>query len=210
MIVSDFISLVKDGSLHQTTITEASIIKFINIGLIELFSKFNLSNPTEVITLVEGTDEYTLPTNFISTISITTSGEYFRDNFGVITPIQEDVFEVPVNVQGDFNSVFINSKGILTVPLQVTGQTYTLVYRASPVIVTNQSLNTELEILPQYLEPLMLYVTYLGFMQNGGGTATDTNLYLSRYKAAVQELINTGSYQSQYTLDNKFYNRGFV
>lgn len=210
MIVSDFISLVKDGSLHQTTITEASIIKFINIGLIELFSKFNLSNPTEVITLVEGTDEYTLPTNFISTISITTSGEYFRDNFGVITPIQEDVFEVPVNVQRDFNSVFINSKGILTVPLQVTGQTYTLVYRASPVIVTNQSLNTELEILPQYLEPLMLYVTYLGFMQNGGGTATDTNLYLSRYKAAVQELINTGSYQSQYSLDNKFYNRGFV
>lgn len=210
MIVSDFISLVKDGSLHQTTITEASIIKFINIGLIELFSKFNLSNPTEVITLVEGTDEYTLPTNFISTISITTSGEYFRDNLGVITPIQEDVFEVPVNVQGDFNSVFINSKGILTVPLQVTGQTYTLVYRASPVIVTNQSLNTELEILPQYLEPLMLYVTYLGFMQNGGGTPTDTNLYLSRYKAAVQELINTGSYQSQYTLDNKFYNRGFV
>lgn len=210
MIVSDFISLVKDGSLHQTTITEASIIKFINIGLIELFSKFNLSNPTEVITLVEGTDEYTLPTNFISTISITTSGEYFRDNFGVITPIQEETFEVPVNVQGDFNSVFINSKGILTVPLQVIGQTYTLVYRASPVIVTNQSLNTELEILPQYLEPLMLYVTYLGFMQNGGGTATDTNLYLSRYKAAVQELINTGSYQSQYTLDNKFYNRGFV
>lgn len=210
MIVSDFISLVKDGSLHQTTITEASIIKFINIGLIELFSKFNLSNPTEVITLVEGTDEYTLPTNFISTISITTSGEYFRDNFGVITPIQKETFEVPVNVQGDFNSVFINSKGILTVPLQVTGQTYTLVYRASPVIVTNQSLNTELEILPQYLEPLMLYVTYLGFMQNGGGTATDTNLYLSRYKAAVQELINTGSYQSQYSLDNKFYNRGFV
>lgn len=210
MIVSDFISLVKDGSLHQTTITEASIIKFINIGLIELFSKFNLSNPTEVITLVEGTDEYTLPTNFISTISITTSGEYFRDNFGVITPIQEETFEVPVNVQGDFNSVFINSKGILTVPLQVIGQTYTLVYRASPVIVTNQSLNTELEILPQYLELLMLYVTYLGFMQNGGGTATDTNLYLSRYKAAVQELINTGSYQSQYSLDNKFYNRGFV
>lgn len=210
MLVSEFISLVKEGSLNQTTITEASIIKFINIGLIELFSKFNLNNPTEVITLVEGTDEYTLPTNFISTISITTSGEYFRDNFGVITPIQEETFEVPINVQGDFNSVFINSKGILTVPLQVTGQTYTLVYRASPVIVTNQSLNTELEILPQYLEPLMLYVTYLGFMQNGGGTATDTNLYLSRYKAAVQELINTGSYQSQYTLDNKFYNRGFV
>ena len=210
MLVSDFISLVKEGSLNQTTVTEASIIKFINIGLIELFSKFNLSNPTEVITLVEGTNEYALPDDFISIISITTSGEYFRDNLGVITPILDNIFDVPVNVQGDYNSVFVNSKLVLTVPLQVTGQTYSLVYRASPVTVTDQTLDEELEILPQYLEPLMLYVTYLGFMQNGGGTPTDTNLYLSRYKAAVQELINTGSYQSQYTLDNKFYNRGFV
>jgi hypothetical protein len=56
----------------------------------------------------------------------------------------------------------------------------------------------------------MLYVTYLGFMQNGGGTATDTNLYLSRYKAAIQELINTGDYLNQYKLDNKFFSRGFV
>lgn len=210
MLVSDFISLVKEGSLNQTTITEANIIKFINIGLIELYSKFNLSNPTEVITLVEGTDEYALPDDFISVISITTSGEYFRNSLGDITPIQDDTFDVPVNVQGDFNSVFINSKLVLTVPLQVTGQTYTLVYRASPITVTAQTLNEELSILPQYLEPLMLYVTYLGFMQNGGGTPTDTNLYLSRYKAAVQELINAGSYQSQYSLDNKFYNRGFV
>jgi len=210
MLVSDFISLVKEGSLSQTTVSEASIIKFINIGLIELFSKFNLSNTTEVITLVEGTDEYALPDDFISVISITTSGQYFRDNLGVITPILTTTFDVPVNVQGDYNSVFINSKLLLTVPLQVTGQTYTLVYRASPATVTDQTLDEELEILPQYLEPLMLYVTYLGFMQNGGGTPTDTNLYLSRYKDAIQELINTGSYQSQYTLDNKFYDRGFV
>ena len=210
MLVSDFISLVKEGSLSQTTVSETSVIKFINIGLIELFSKFNLSNTTEVITLVEGTDEYALPDDFISVISITTSGQYFRDNLGVITPILTTTFDVPVNVQGDYNSVFINSKLLLTVPLQVTGQTYTLVYRASPATVTDQTLDEELEILPQYLEPLMLYVTYLGFMQNGGGTPTDTNLYLSRYKDAIQELINTGSYQSQYTLDNKFYDRGFV
>ena len=154
MLVSDFISLVKEGSLSQTTVSEASIIKFINIGLIELFSKFNLSNPTEIITLVEGTDEYALPNDFISVISITTSGEYFRDNLGVITPILDNTFDVPVNVQGDYNSVFVNSKSILTVPLQVTGQTYTLVYRASPATVTDQTLGEELEILPQYLEPV--------------------------------------------------------
>jgi hypothetical protein len=210
MLVSDFISLVKEGSLNQTTITEASLIKFINIGLIELFSKFNLSNPTEVITVTEGISEYCLPEEFISVISITTSGEYFRDNLGVIAPITDTTFDVPVNVQGDFNSVFHNSNLVLTVPLQVTGQKYTIVYRAAPTTLTSQMLSSTLDVLPQYLEPLMLYVTYLGFMQNGGGTPTDTNLYLSRYKAAVQELINVGSYQNHYSLDNKFYNRGFV
>lgn len=209
MLVSEFISLVKDGPLHQTTITEASIVKFINIGLVELYSKFNLNNPTEVITLVEGTNEYALPSNFMSVISVTTSGEYFRDSKGNISPIMDDIFEVPINISGDFNSIFFYSKGIVTIPLQVTGQTYSITYRASPVNVTLQTVNSELSIESQFLEPLMLYVTYLGFMQNGGGTPTDTNLYLSRYKAAVQELINTGTYMSHYSLDNKFSNRGF-
>lgn len=210
MLVSEFISLAKDGPLNQTTITDADLLKFTNIGLIELFSKFNLSNPTQEITLIEGTSSYNLNTNFISIISITTPGIYYRNNLGVISPISDDIFNVPVNVQGDFNSVFHNSNLVLTVPLQVTGQKYTIVYRAAPTTLTTQSLNTTLDILPQYIEPLMLYVTYLGFMQNGGGTTTDTNLYLSRYKAAVQELINVGSYQSHYSLDNKFYNRGFI
>lgn len=209
MLVSEFISLVKDGPLHQTTITEASIVKFINIGLVELYSKFNLNNPTEVITLVEGTNEYALPSNFMSVISVTTSGKYFRDSKGIISPIMDDTFEVPINVSGDFNSIFFYSKGIVTIPLQVTGQTYSITYRASPVTVTLQTVNSELSIESQFLEPLMLYVTYLGFMQNGGGTPTDTNLYLSRYKDAVQELINTGTYMSHYSLDNKFSNRGF-
>lgn len=210
MIVSDFISLVKDGSLAQTAITEASVIKFINIGLTELYSKFNLSNKEITITLTEGTDKYLLPSDFMNVFSITTDGIYFRDNLGVITPITEDTFELSVNIHGDYNSVFFNTPGVITVPLQVTGQVLTIVYKTSPVVITDQSLNEEVDIPSQLLEPLMLYVTYLGFMQNGGGTPTDTNLYLSRYKAAVLELTNTGDYLNQYKIDNKFFNRGFV
>lgn len=210
MIVSDFISLVREGSLNQTTVSEASIIKFINIGLTELYVRFNLSNKEVDITLTEGTDKYLLPSDFVNVYSITTSGLYFRDYLGVITPIIDDTFEVPVNIKGDFNSVFFNTPGIITVPLQVTGQVLSITYKASPVVITLQSLEEELDIASQFLEPLMLYVTYLGFMQNGGGTPTDTNLYLSRYNAAILELISTGDYLNQYVLDNKFYNRGFV
>lgn len=210
MIVSDFISLVKDGSLAQTVVTEASIIKFINIGLTEVYSKFNLSNKETTITLTEGTDKYLLPSDFMNVYSVTTDGIYFRDNLGVIVPIIEDTFEASINIHGDFNSVFFNTPGVLTVPIQVTGQVLVIVYKASPVVITDQSLNEEVDIPSQLLEPLMLYITYLGFMQNGGGTATDTNLYLSRYKAAIQELINTGDYLNQYKLDNKFFSRGFV
>ena len=210
MLVSDFISLVKEGSLNQTTVTEASIIKFINIGLIEIYSKFNLSNKEVDITLTEGTDKYLLPSDFVNIYSITTDGLYFRDYLGVITPITDNTFEVPVNIKGDFNSVFFNTPGVITVPLQITGQVLTITYKASPVVITSQSLEEELDVASQFLEPLMLYVTYLGFMQNGGGTPTDTNLYLSRYNTAILELISTGDYLNQYVIDNKFYNRGFV
>jgi hypothetical protein len=216
MKVSEFIDLAITTTLAQTTVTQDSVLKFTNLGLNVLYSKFNLNNKTVLITLVEGTTQYLLPSDCINIESITTPMLYYRNYEGLLGTVIDDndgdidLFDVPVNVNKDTNSVYVNSNNILTVNTPSTGQVLTVVYKASPIKLTTQSLNEELELPSSMLDVLLMYVTYLGFLQNMGGTATDTGLMYQRYTQALQVLVDSGSYEKHFNIDDKFYNRGFV
>jgi len=209
MKASDFITLVKDGSLHQTAVTQDSLIQFINLGLQEVYEKFNLKNKTTTITLTSATS-YTLPTDLTSIDSILSAGQYYRNDLGTIVVLSED-FEVGINVSYDkYNSVFIDDNITLKVPNPIVGQTLTIDYRATPSTVTALTLTTELPLANQYINPLMLYVTYLGFLQNGGANAVDVKSSLALYEKACESILITGNYINSCGLNNKFYDKGFV
>jgi hypothetical protein len=209
MKVNDFITLVKDGSLHQTTVTQDSLIQFINLGLQEVYEKFNLKNKTITITLTSATS-YTLPTDLTSIDSITSPGKYYRNDLGTIIDIIED-FELGINVNYDkYNSVFIDDNIDMKVPNPIVGQILTIDYRATPIAVTALTLTAELPLANQYINPLMLYVTYLGFLQNGGANAVDVRASLSLYDKVCEAILISGNYINSFGLNNKFFNRGFV
>ena len=216
MKVSEFIDLAITTTLAQTTVTQDSILKFTNLGLNVLYSKFNLNNKTVLIHLIEGTTQYLLPSDCINIESVTTPTIYYRNYEGLLGDVVDDndgdldLFDVPVNVNKDTNSVFVNSNNILTVNTPITGQILTVLYKASPIKLTTQSLNEELELPSSMLDVLLMYVTYLGFLQNMGGTATDTGIMFQRYSQALQALVDSGSYEKHFNVDNKFYSRGFV
>jgi len=209
MKVSDFIALVQDGSLHQTSVTQDSLIQFINLGLQEVYEKFSLKNKTTTITLTSATS-YTLPTDLTSIDSITSEGKYYRNDVGTVVVLSEN-FEVGINVSYDkYNSVFIDDNITLKVPNPIVGQILTIDYRATPVAVTALTLTSELPLANQFINPLMLYVTYLGFLQNGGANAVDVKSSLSLYEKACEAILMSGNYINSFGLNNKFYDRGFV
>ena len=216
MKIFEFIDLVTTTTLAQTTVKQDSIIKFINLGLNVLYSKFNLNNKEYKITLIEGTNQYLLPADYINIESITTPVIYYKNYEGILNNTMDDndgdidLYDVPVNVSKDTNSVFVNTNGILTVNIPITGQVLTVIYKASPIKITSQSLNEELELPSSMIDVLYMYVTYLGFLQNMGGTATDTGLMYQRYNQALQSLVDSGSYEKHFNVDDKFFNRGFV
>ena len=208
MILSEFITLTKDGSLHQVSITETSIISFTNLGIQTLSDEFDLLSRNDVITLKANVTEYDLPSDFESAYIITTSGIYWRDLKGNLTKKLEFAFEVGINVEGDYNSVYITDNLTLTVPNPIEGQTLHLDYKATPPKV--KSLTSKLPLASQYILPLMLFVTYLGFMQALGTSHADTLSAYKAYRSSIDSLNETGTFINAFGFNNKFNERGFI
>lgn len=208
MLLSEFITLTKDGSLHQTNITEASIISFTNLGIQTISDEFDLLSKKELITLYANVTEYDLPSDFESVYIITTPGIYWRDLKGNLTKQRNESFEVGVNVIGDYNSIFISNNLTFTVPYPIDNQPLTLEYKTTPPKVLN--LTSKLPIASQYIVVLMLYVTYLGFLQALGSSHADTLSAFKAYRASVDSINETGTFINTFGFNNKFNERGFV
>jgi len=209
MLVSDFLNIVKSGNLSETKVTDASLLNFLNLGLNELYGKYSLNIKEENYVLTSDT-EYDLPDDFISCIKVTSPSEYHRDTNGNIAKLSDSLFELSINVYGDWNSLLITEFGMLKIDKPIVGQSIRLIYKASPKQLTSSNLTSKLKIGNQYLEALSMYMTYLGFMQNGGGTQGDSNTYLNRYVMACNNLETNGDTSKISNVNNKFNERGFV
>ena len=209
MLVGDFLNIVKSGNLSETKVTDSSLLNFLNLGLIELYGKYSLSVQEENYILTSDT-EYDLPDNFISCIKVTSPGSYYRSNEGLVTPLPTQLFELSINSYGDYNGILITEYGMLKVDNPIVGQPIRMIYKASPKELTSQNLTAKLKIGNQYLEALSMYMTYLGFMQNGGGTQGDSNTYLNRYIMACNALEANGDTNKISNINNKFNERGFA
>lgn len=209
MLVSDFLNIVKSGNLSETKVTDSSLLNFLNLGLIEIYGKYSLNIQEENYTLTSST-EYDLPDDFISCVKVTSPGMYYRNTEGLVIPVSNSLFELSINSYGDYNGILITEFGILKVENPILGQTIRLIYKAYPKIVTSQNLISKLKLGNQYLEALSMYMTYLGFMQNGGGTQGDSNTYLNRYKLACTSLEEKGDTNKISNIATKFNDRGFV
>ena len=208
MLLSEFITLTKDGSLHQIAISQESIIAYTNLGIQTLSDEFDLLSKTTYITLSADTTEYELPTDFESVYIVTTPGLYWRDLKGLLTKQIDSDFEVGVNVEGDYNSIFIPNKDLLVAPLPIEGQVLTLEYKAIPTQLVEVT-----EVLPiasQYIASLMLYVTYLGYLASLGSSHADTSAAFKMYKDSINVLNNNGTFINAYGFNSKFTTRGFV
>lgn len=208
MLLSEFITLTKDGSLHQVAVSQESIIAYTNLGIQTLSDEFDLLSKTTYFTLAEDTKEYELPVDFEAVYIITTPGLYWRDLKGLLTKKIDSDFEVGVNVEGDYNSIFIPNKDLLFVPFPIEGQVLTFTYKAIPTQLVE--ITEALPIASQYIHSLMLYVTYLGFLSSLGSSHADTSAAFKLYKDSVNVLNNNGTYVNTYGFNSKFTTRGFV
>lgn len=177
MLVSDVINDVKYGELQQLSLKDDNdaVISFINLGLLELYKRFNLRTEEAIITLYSNTTMYTLDPTLP----------------GVDMPSDCDFMYIQGIYDEEGNIVELNNEDA---PLSVLTPTYntiqvpnpsdltflSVIYVAGPTRVT--ATTDVIKLPPALYEALLHYIGYRGHGSVDGSINTENNTHYMRFE----------------------------
>jgi hypothetical protein len=119
---------------------------------------------------------------------------------------------LPINVED--NPYSINAVGINTiqVPLVTEGALISIIYAAYPRKVTITSLDDEVEVPDQFVEPLLHYIGYRAHGSMDGNIQTESNTHYMRFEKACDKLkeLGVGIVPDDIDMNNRLNVRGFL
>lgn len=184
MTIQNVIDLAVGGELKSIAVKNDvdSIINFINLGLIELYKRFqldtkeviyDLSNPADLNYISE--TMYQLPEDFM--YAIAAYGEVSAGSYGTN--------EISINDSEDPDGIFIVSYDKVQVPTVSDGAKISIIYVANPPFFTSTNLGDRIPIPNALLEPLLHYIGYRGHGSLDGSLTTENNSHLTRFESSV-------------------------
>lgn len=206
MIITDAIALLKTSELKQLGIKDdnASIINYINLGILELYKRFPLWEAEAVITQVADVSLYKLDgIDANVTIDLT-------DHELMVIDTVYDSEDLPyvINNEKDPLSIHTPKFNQIKVATIVPGDVMTVIYRAAPKFLTLVS--DTIPLPPQFLEALFIYVGYKGHGSVKVGVKDENNTHYMRFEASCERITNEGLVHTPDLESRKFTQRGFA
>jgi len=205
MKLQDIIDLAKGGELKQLSLKEdnVDVIGFVNLGIIELYKRFNLRTEEYIIELQNNVTIYTMPTDFMHIIAAYDEVPAGVDN--LIVPIT-------VNMENDPFSISTVSYNQVQVPVTTNGAYISIIYAVRPAYLTVLDLDSELPIPDSLVEALLHYVGYRGHGSVDGNIQTENNTHYQRFERSCVKAEKLGVVIAHDGLDMtlRFKDRGFV
>lgn len=215
MTVEQVIALAKSGELKNVAAAKGTetMIGYINRGLIELYKVFPIATEEVIITIgSDGTAEYPytmindtiykLPSNFMYLIA---AYDEVPEKSG------ELVAEIPINEEDNPLSINMVGWNKVQIPLTVTGANISLVYGASPEFISSDALDTEIPIPIQLLDPLLIYLGYIGHTAVGSTVQEEDAVLLNRFEVACEKVKALGLFTGDdVAMGGRLSTRGFV
>lgn len=211
MLVNDFFILCKAGATKQFVIDDTSMFAFMNLGITELYKKFDIAMREQIIEVSSNRNEYKLLADVMRVSAVYTDAKYLGTAIGasVGSSNTSDIVSLPINDDNDPTSVYTPSTGILVIPYPKDNQILSVIYKASPNVYTSADLESELEIEAQYISPLVMYVGYLANLALESGQGQSMML-LTMFNQACAEIVNYGLHSTNVVINDKLNMRGFV
>ena len=227
MTVADIIEDAKYGELSNLGIAklldtpsskeaaEKKVLSYINLGLIELYKRFNLRTEETVITMIEGQSLYTIstanvyhaidnPTGYISELpgELNSILAAYDENGGVYT----------VNKESDPLSILTPSYNVVQIPNPVAGEGVYIIYNASPTRLVWVSDVSTLDVLipPALLEAMLHYIGYRGHGAIDGNIQAENNTHYMRFDASCKRAITLGLITTDALVGSNVQDKGFV
>ncbi len=216
-------SLTNLGSNDEEGLTSnnlAAVINHINLGLIDIYKRINLSLKEVYVDQYAHIQKYTLNSkhaysNEESTatkyISDTVDDPFTNDILQIITVNNEVGCELPLNDSNKCDSLFTPKYNVIQVPCPVDGNSLIVVYRAAPELLKNNcDFTQEVELPLTFLDVLLYYVAYrVKASRPDQESIIESNNYFAKYDAAMQLIKMEGLYNSSNTTNMKLIERGF-
>lgn len=197
MTATEVITLAKAGELRQLSpaIIDNNdvLVGFINLGLIELYKRFELKTDEAIITLVDGKTIYKLD----GTDTDVSMGEPFMYLIGAYEDGTENDYSasslsIPINEEDNIYSINMISYNAVQVPLITQGAYISLIYVAKPAKVTTNTLDIEVDLPEQMIEPLLHYIGYRAHGAMDSNIQTESNTHYMRFEASCNKIKELG------------------
>ena len=218
ILLKDIIRQARSGelrSLSKKDKTDEVIVDYINLGLLEIYKRFQLETEEAIITMHTAKTLYRID----GTDSDVTIKSWNGATFNTITIPEDDVLQiteafdengrVPINDDGDLLSVFTPSYDTIQVPITEDGSYISLIYKKNPQLVEVSDLvidadgsldlndattNTYKVKLPKtLLVPLLHYIGYRAHGAVEGEVNAENSTHLNRFEAACKRAEDLGA-----------------
>lgn len=204
MTVGQIIDLAKNGELNGLKVGDKPevLVGYMNLGVLELYKRFQLKVEEYIIELQDMVDLYTMPNNYMWMIAA--YGEVPIDS-------TESVNILPINEED--NPLSINTVGWnkVQVPVSVAGAYVSIIYVASPLVYSVTELDEEVDLPAQMVEALLAYMGYRANSAIDTGVQTEDSVYYQRFEASCEKLRQYGmSNGDDMYMNKRLATRGFV
>lgn len=206
MLVSEAITLLKAAELKQLALKadDTTVLGFINLGILELYKRFNLWEDEATITMAADTLIYKLD-GVDANVAIDLSDKQLLMIEGAYEETGE---EYVLNDELDPYSIYTPTWHTIQVVEAVADQTISVIYRAAPIFLT--ATTDVLPLPPQFYDALFCYCGYKGHGSIKSEIKGENNTHYLRFDAACDLINSLGLFAQDDLKSTKFYDRGFV
>ena len=197
MHVSDIVEIAKITFLNNIAISrnDKALIKFVQLGVSELYRRFNLSIKSETIITSANLTVYELKNQDVSLL------------LGVFDRAGRELKETDIMDSRTFEYKMVNYKSFL-LRNPFDGLLYA-VYKASPSKAL-ENLEDYIELPDAMMDALLTYVAYIGHSTINKDNINEASAYLQRFDIACKELEMQGYRIPLSTESLSLHAKGFV
>ena len=208
MRLRQIFDILKNTELKQIVEGEDDnkIVAFMNLAIVEVYSKFNILQEEQIIYIVADQTRYKLQDNALKILQA-----YYR-NTTQDPLLGNDAFtEVPVNDINCDESIFTPQPNTLHIPNPIEGRVYSLVIVVEPPWITLDNIDTLDFFIPQqYLEPILAFAAYRAYKSMNGDMNTEIGSHLQNYMRACTEVYKKGMATTPLMTNTKLTERGYA
>ena len=178
MLVSDIINIAKYGELQQLAVKDdnTAIITYINMGVLELYKRFNIGTKVEIVRTNPLISVY----NLVNADIMKVINVYDADGKELVQPSVVDIEDYDLKQIGQSTYLFKEPKN----------EDIAFVYTSAPEWLTSTTDNVEIPM--SMLEALLHYIGYRGHGSIDGLINTENNTHYMRFDKSCRQLTDTG------------------